>query len=173
MLVFPSQTRGLLAVGSGSRSCVSSRISSGAPIALWLLIKLPVHARIDENLDESRRIGSQTAPRPYGRDRVLWAARFTFYRSKRSQPDHSENRQRYLRFVDTPRPSRQSVPAATALRSGLVWFHGARRALREVRMTVAGHEVVVDHADRLHEGIDDGRAAELEAASGEFLRDLA
>src|ERR1700733_6467052 len=37
------------------------------------------------------------------------------------------------------------------------------------RMAVAGDEMVVDHADGLHEGIDDGRAAELEAALRQFL----
>jgi hypothetical protein len=94
----------------------------GAPMALSLLIKLPVHARVDGRLDESRRIGSQTAPRPCGRDRLLWAARFLFHRSRRSRPDHSENRQRDLRFVDTPRPSRQSLPAATALAQDLCGF---------------------------------------------------
>src|SRR5271170_3618581 len=37
------------------------------------------------------------------------------------------------------------------------------------RMAVAGDEMVVDHANRLHEGVDDGRAAELEAALRQFL----
>jgi hypothetical protein len=32
--------------------------------------------------------------------------------------------------------------------------------------------MIVDHADRLHEGIADGRADELEAARGELLRHL-
>jgi hypothetical protein len=30
--------------------------------------------------------------------------------------------------------------------------------------------MVVDHADRLHEGVDDSRPAKLEAALGEILR---
>src|ERR1700733_6623783 len=38
-------------------------------------------------------------------------------------------------------------------------------------VAVAGHQMVVDHADRLHEGVDDGRAAELEAALRQFLGD--
>src|SRR5580704_558184 len=37
-------------------------------------------------------------------------------------------------------------------------------------VAVAGDNMVVDHADGLHEGIDDGRTAELEAALREFLR---
>ena len=37
-------------------------------------------------------------------------------------------------------------------------------------VAVAGDEVIVDHAHRLHEGVDDGRAAELESAAAEFLR---
>src|SRR5579864_6862945 len=40
-------------------------------------------------------------------------------------------------------------------------------------MTEACHEVVVHHADRLHEGIDDGRPAKFEAAARKLLRDLA
>src|SRR5215510_8335961 len=36
----------------------------------------------------------------------------------------------------------------------------------------AADEVVVHHADRLHEGVDDRRAAELEASGFEFLRNL-
>src|SRR5271170_1418377 len=36
-------------------------------------------------------------------------------------------------------------------------------------MAIAGDEMVVDHTDRLHEGIDDGWAAELETALGEFF----
>ena len=36
----------------------------------------------------------------------------------------------------------------------------------------AGHDMVIDHADRLHEGIDDGRAAELEAALFQVLGDF-
>src|SRR5271155_826881 len=37
-------------------------------------------------------------------------------------------------------------------------------------VAVAGDEVVVDHADRLHEGVDDRRAAELEATRSELFR---
>ena len=37
-------------------------------------------------------------------------------------------------------------------------------------VAVAGHEMIVDHADRLHEGIDDGRPDELEAARRKLLR---
>jgi hypothetical protein len=38
-------------------------------------------------------------------------------------------------------------------------------------MPRAGEEMVVDHAGRLHEGVDDRRPAELEAARLEVLRD--
>ena len=34
---------------------------------------------------------------------------------------------------------------------------------------MARDQMIVDHAGRLHEGVDDGRAAELEAALREFL----
>src|SRR6188508_1431012 len=40
-------------------------------------------------------------------------------------------------------------------------------------VTRAGYQVVVDHAGRLHEGIDDRRSAKREAAGLEFLRDSA
>src|SRR5258708_2383138 len=37
-------------------------------------------------------------------------------------------------------------------------------------MSMAGHDVIVDHADRLHERIDYGRSAEFEAARDQLLR---
>src|ERR1700733_1438694 len=37
-------------------------------------------------------------------------------------------------------------------------------------MTMACHEMIVDHADCLHERVDNGRPAKLEAALGEILR---
>src|SRR3954464_13321468 len=46
------------------------------------------------------------------------------------------------------------------------------RRSRMRRVPVAGDKVVVHHADRLHEGIDDGRADELEATAGQLLRDF-
>jgi hypothetical protein len=36
-------------------------------------------------------------------------------------------------------------------------------------MAVAGDQMIVDHADRLHEGVDDGRADEFEAARASSL----
>src|SRR5262245_1433808 len=39
------------------------------------------------------------------------------------------------------------------------------------RVPMALHQMVVDHADRLHEGVDDGRPDEFEAARREVLRD--
>src|SRR5580658_2972447 len=40
-------------------------------------------------------------------------------------------------------------------------------------MAVAGDNMIVDHADCLHEGVDDGRPAEFEAALCQFLGDRA
>src|SRR6516162_3233371 len=47
----------------------------------------------------------------------------------------------------------------------------ARSKLLHGGVTVASDQMVVNHADRLHEGIDDGRPAELEAALLKVLRD--
>src|SRR5262249_56155070 len=44
---------------------------------------------------------------------------------------------------------------------------GAKRLHRRVAM--AADKMVVDHADRLHKGIDDGRPAKFEAALRQFL----
>src|SRR6266498_4131799 len=40
------------------------------------------------------------------------------------------------------------------------------------RMPMAGHQMVIDHADGLHEGVDDGRAAELEPTARQILGDF-
>ena len=48
----------------------------------------------------------------------------------------------------------------------------ACRCARHALVAVALHQMVVDHADRLHEGIDDGRADELEAARRKLLGHL-
>src|SRR5216683_5967957 len=53
-LIDPSPSCTWLAFGAAGRSTFSSRLSSGAPIALQLLVKLPVHARVDGDLDESQ-----------------------------------------------------------------------------------------------------------------------
>src|SRR5580693_4105299 len=42
-----------------------------------------------------------------------------------------------------------------------------------LRMAIAGDQMIVDHADRLHEGVDDGRPAEFEAALRQLLGDRA
>jgi hypothetical protein len=60
---------------------------------------------------------------------------------------------------DTTAPSATS---AMACRSG-------SRPRGEVRMAKAAHKMVVDDADGLHEGVDDGRSAELEPATRELL----
>src|SRR6185437_11642537 len=39
-------------------------------------------------------------------------------------------------------------------------------------MAETAHQMVIDHAGRLHEGVDDGRADKLEAASSQLLGDL-
>src|ERR1043166_3065409 len=53
----------------------------------------------------------------------------------------------------------RAVPTREALR---VRWRSAE--LEASRVTVAAREVVIDHAGRLHEGVDDRRSAELEAA---------
>src|SRR5262249_19656902 len=58
-------------------------------------------------------------------------------------------------------------------RSGFARLCGAARSRREFRVTEAYHDMAVDHADRLHEGIDDGGSAEFKAAARELFRDLA
>src|SRR6266508_386333 len=45
-----------------------------------------------------------------------------------------------------------------------------RCLLSTVGMPMAFHQMVVDHAGGLHEGVDDGRPAELEAAARQLLR---
>src|ERR1051326_5342841 len=45
---------------------------------------------------------------------------------------------------------------------------GSTAQARALRMAVAGHEMVVDHAGRLHECIDDSRPDEFEAAAHEI-----
>ena len=43
------------------------------------------------------------------------------------------------------------------------------RQCRTCRMAMARDQVIVDHADSLHERVDDGWAAELETSTGKFL----
>src|SRR5581483_800119 len=45
--------------------------------------------------------------------------------------------------------------------------------LRAFRVAMAFHQMIVDHADGLHKGIDDGRSAKFESAPREFLRHVA
>src|SRR3984885_1704501 len=65
----------------------------------------------------------------------------------------------------------------SSIARGIGWTRLSRSAtafapeLLHGLMAVAGHQMVVDHADRLHEGVDDGRAAELEAAPPPLLGD--
>src|ERR1700722_16793273 len=49
----------------------------------------------------------------------------------------------------------------------------ARPELLALRMAIAGDQMIVDHADRLHEGVDDGRPAEFETALQKLLGDRA
>src|SRR6202035_5831882 len=49
----------------------------------------------------------------------------------------------------------------------------ARRELFARCVAMAGDNMIVDHADRLHEGVDDGRPAELETTLRQFLGDRA
>src|SRR5438094_9507946 len=55
------------------------------------------------------------------------------------------------------------LDASFGLEAGLAKFAAA------LLVTEAGDQMVVDHAGGLHEGIDDGRADELEAARAELL----
>src|SRR5262249_46003517 len=48
----------------------------------------------------------------------------------------------------------------------------AMAELGALRMPMARHEMIVDHAGRLHERVDDGRSHELEAAPHELGGDL-
>src|SRR5215469_7487453 len=65
---------------------------------------------------------------------------------------------------DAGRPTRETEGAAMV--SDRSWL-GAVLLHRLVAM--AADEVIVDDADRLHEGIDDGRSAEFKTALGKFL----
>src|ERR1700688_700980 len=49
----------------------------------------------------------------------------------------------------------------------------ARPEFLALRMAIAGDQMIVDHADRLHEGVDDGRPAKLETVLRQFLGDRA
>src|SRR5579871_5377692 len=43
----------------------------------------------------------------------------------------------------------------------------SRLLVLPIRMAIAGHQMVVHHPDRLHEGVHDGRPDKLEAAPGD------
>src|ERR1700723_3688051 len=49
----------------------------------------------------------------------------------------------------------------------------ARPEFLALSMAIASDQMIVDHADRLHEGVDDGRPAEFEAALQKLLGDCA
>ena len=69
-----------------------------------------------------------------------------------------------------PAPRQHALPGArgAALLARFAFMIGREAG----RVPVTGHQMIVDHADRLHEGIHDGRSAELEAAALELLGDL-
>src|ERR1700719_2211682 len=69
------------------------------------------------------------------------------------------------RGSDAGRAARLSPRAVSAT--------AARPEFLALRMAIAGDQMIVDHADRLHEGIDDGRPAEFEAALRQLLGDRA
>src|SRR5205823_5184165 len=68
---------------------------------------------------------------------------------------------RALARARAPRPF--AAPARLVLSSSSARSFGERRTCN-LLVPVAADEVVVDHADRLHEGVHDGRPDELEAA---------
>src|SRR5436190_23721095 len=56
----------------------------------------------------------------------------------------------------------------------IVWLSRALLAVSgQSGVAMARHQMIVDHADRLHEGIHDRRPDELETARRQFFRHLA
>ena len=94
-----------------------------------------------------------------------WSVRST----ARPAPAHARC-PRSRRRAARDRVNRAAVPTACAARRAALLFAGRRllicacRASRTAVMAVAVDQMIVHHADRLHEGIDDGRPDELEAA---------
>jgi hypothetical protein len=71
-----------------------------------------------------------------------------------------------------PAARQHALPGARGV-AGL-WHGSGRRSEAKTaagRVAMAADQMVVDHADGLHEGVDDGGAAEAEAPRLEVLRD--
>src|ERR1700735_2135899 len=101
--------------------------------------------------------------------------------SARRAPGHGRYRRPRCRAARGPADRAAALTASAARRA---WTCHAREVFcptsfdLEARaatfsgagfMTKTGHQVIVDHAGGLHEGVDDGRADEFEAAPGQFL----
>src|SRR5690349_2875588 len=106
-------------------------------------------------------------------------------RSGRSSGRRGQGRGRYPRFrcrAAKDRADRAAGPTASVAKpvrwpsrppflSAVRWSLALAELLHGF-VPMALHQMVVDHADRLHEGIDDGRSDELEAVRQELLGDL-
>ena len=106
----------------------------------------------------SPRRGGCAAPRRRCACRAVWP----FQRATRASPwamsSSLDVERRGVEKVEPP-PGQHALPGPRSLRAHLRFSARADA----FRMAIAADEVVVDHADRLHEGVDDGRAAEIEA----------
>src|ERR1019366_4638624 len=99
--------------------------------------------------------------------------------SARPAPGHGRCRRFRYRAARGP-ADRAAVPTASAARPGsrsrfrksvarsFDFKAGAALLTGAAFVAEAGHQMVVDHAGGLHEGIDDGRPDELETARRKF-----
>src|SRR5450631_138452 len=112
-----------------------------------------------------------------------YARRWSGRSSARPAPGHGRHRRFRCPAARGP-ADRAAAPTTSAARRGAVlrlrtifqpsFDFEARDALFSGAglMAKAGHQMVVDHAGGLHEGIDDGRADKLESARRQFFRYL-
>src|SRR3954470_3170000 len=128
------------------------------------------------------RAASRFRPTAYAARPRRCVRRWFGHSSGRHAPAHARRRQSRCR-AGRDRANRAAGPTACAARHEtphrvtISWPSfglEARLALRlaAARVTMAVDEMIVDHAGRLHEGIDDRRADEFEAARGQLLGDL-
>src|SRR5882762_5950367 len=109
-----------------------------------------------------------------------YARRWSGRSSALPEPAHGRCRQsRYRAARD--RADRAAAPTTSAARRGWIRSNVPPSFDLQARVAVlagaafvaeAGDEMVVDHAGRLHEGVDDGWADEFESARSKFLRNL-
>src|SRR4029077_19895737 len=65
---------------------------------------------------------------------------------------------------------RRAAPSALAVAAAACAGRSTLHLAARLGMTVTRNQMIVDHADGLHEGVDDGRPAEFEAAPQQLLR---